>query len=648
MDETKTCERCGAVLPQDDRFAGRCPRCLMRVGLQPEPTGPRAWEPPPLAVLAAEFPQLELVGLVGRGGMGAVYEARQPALGRTVALKVLPDEVGEDPAFAERFEREARLLAQLDHPHIVRVYDAGRQGRRYYFLMEFVEGRNLRRLIRDGDVAPAQALAIVSQVCEALQYAHDQGVVHRDIKPENILVDTNGRVKIADFGLAKLTGADAPAGLLTRSDQAMGTMHYVAPEQLRRPLTVDHRADIYSLGVVFYELLTGDVPIGAFPPPSQSVAIDVRLDEVVLKSLAREPERRYQRADDVRTDVLSVSSSTGGGRGEDPGAAGAGAAGAGAAGGAGGAGGSHGAHDAGGADGAGGARGASGANGANGRSAADGARPEPRSRVPLIVGVALGCALLPLLLGVAAMMFLFAPTVQQEPQLPRERVVDEPILRDIEITPRTAGSHVLGWRPGPDPFRAPALDWRDGAPTLDLYLLRDLGADAAETAALSELVDELWGAYLALETAHTRVLANDTRCDLTSVGQFADEPPARLVAIDAFAAERRALADRLEQAAIELIGSGGWTQAGGPRWTRDLLPFGEQPVLLAMNETDLRAIVGVEVPNVGMEDRVLAAIPAPLRRFLEREAPESERGSPPAEKSGDSPRTAPRAAGLPR
>ena len=177
----------------------------------------------------------------------------------------------------------------------------------YYFLMEYVDGVNLRQLMQAGELTPQQALAIVPQICEALQFAHDEGVVHRDIKPENILLDKRGRVKIADFGLAKLAAGSPEEFTLTGTHQVMGTLRYMAPEQMEGSHAVDHRADIYSLGVVFYEMLTGELPLGRFEPPSKKVEIDVRLDEVVLRALEREPERRYQHASEVKTDVESIS-----------------------------------------------------------------------------------------------------------------------------------------------------------------------------------------------------------------------------------------------------------------------------------------------------------------------------------------------------
>ena len=318
MPEPGQCPQCGAKLPPDAP-PGVCPKCLLGLGFGSKtdnspslaataaPTPPGRFVAPQPAELAAHFPQLEILELLGQGGMGAVYKARQRQLGRLVALKILPPEVARDPAFAERFRREAQALAQLSHPQIVAVYDSGLAGGLYYFLMEFVDGVNLRRMLAEGKLSPAEALAIVPQVCEALQYAHDEGVVHRDIKPENILLDKKGRVKIADFGLARLIGQSRPDFTLTGTQQVMGTPHYMAPEQMERPQTVDHRADIYSLGVVFYEMLTGELPLGRFQAPSKKAILDVRLDEVVLRSLEKEPERRYQRASAVKTEVERIT-----------------------------------------------------------------------------------------------------------------------------------------------------------------------------------------------------------------------------------------------------------------------------------------------------------------------------------------------------
>jgi formylglycine-generating enzyme required for sulfatase activity/predicted Ser/Thr protein kinase len=318
MSQERRCPQCGAELPANTP-QGLCPACLLERGLESQrPTAdspsasqgsraPGGFSPPVPADLAPHFPNLEILELLGQGGMGAVYKARQPGLERLVALKVLPPGIGSGAAFAERFKREARSLARLNHPNIVAVYDFGEAAGLYYFVMEYVDGVNLRQMERTERLAPREALGIVVQVCEALQYAHDEGIVHRDIKPENILLDKKGRVKIADFGLAKLL-AKAPTDFtLTHPDQRMGTPAYMAPEQVEHPAEVDQRADIYSLGVVFYEMLTGELPLGRFQAPSQMVHVDVRLDEVVLKTLEKEPARRYQHASQVKTDVEEIS-----------------------------------------------------------------------------------------------------------------------------------------------------------------------------------------------------------------------------------------------------------------------------------------------------------------------------------------------------
>jgi hypothetical protein len=269
--------------------------------------GKPVFVPPPVEELAKLFPQLEIMELLGRGGMGAVYKARQLRLNRLVALKILSPEKQNDPQFAERFEREARALASLTHPNIVAVYDFGEVQGRFYLLMEFVDGPTLRQLLQARKLAPAEALGIVPKICEALQYAHEQGVIHRDIKPENILLDQKGQVKITDFGIAKILDLGPGDLSLTGAKDVMGTPHYMAPEQIEKPQTVDGRADIFSLGVVFYEMLTGELPLGKFPPPSQKAPVDVRVDEVVLHTLEKEPERRYQQASEVKTDVETIA-----------------------------------------------------------------------------------------------------------------------------------------------------------------------------------------------------------------------------------------------------------------------------------------------------------------------------------------------------
>lgn len=298
--------------------SGLDPAAMLAAGFesQPGPGGiaetapiPPAGDIPLPEAIAPEFPQLEILGILGRGGMGIVYCARQKALDRIVALKIINDRAASHPQFADRFQREARAMARLSHQNIVALHEFGTTpGGRHYFLMEYVDGANLRTILRAGRMEPAQALSIVPRICDALQYAHDEGIVHRDIKPENILVDRKGRVKIADFGLAKLLQPIDPAVGLTDSNMAMGTPHYMAPEQIERPLEVDHRADVYALGVVFYEMLTGELPMGRFASPSEKAAVDARIDDVVLQALARDRELRTQHASDVRSGIEAATS----------------------------------------------------------------------------------------------------------------------------------------------------------------------------------------------------------------------------------------------------------------------------------------------------------------------------------------------------
>jgi tRNA A-37 threonylcarbamoyl transferase component Bud32 len=284
------CPRCSA--PADEQtlreFGGVCPKCLLDFSEEQD---------------APAFPNLEILEMIGQGGMGVVYKARQKNLDRIVALKVLSPHLSDDPEFVERFTREAKALAQLGHPNIVGIHDSGIHDRVPYLVMEYVDGTPLRKVLASAKFTPDRALEVIPQICDALQYAHTHGVVHRDIKPENILIDRQGRVKIADFGLAKLSKMEESR--ITQSGYVMGTPRYMAPEQFEASGRVDHRADIYSLGVVFYEMLTGEVPMGRFKPPSAKADVDRRLDPVVLKSLEREPEDRYQSAGEVKERVAN-------------------------------------------------------------------------------------------------------------------------------------------------------------------------------------------------------------------------------------------------------------------------------------------------------------------------------------------------------
>ncbi|MGD9747251.1 MAG: protein kinase [Verrucomicrobiales bacterium] len=274
------------------------------------------------AELAPHFPQLEILDYLGRGGMGVVYKARQKSLNRLVALKLLAPERADDPQFAARFEKEAHALAALNHPNIVGVYDFGvtqtllSETPTYFLLMEFVDGVNLRQLLQTKRLTPKEALSIVPPVCEALQCAHDHGIVHRDIKPENLLIDKTGAVKIADFGIAKIIHRETDTPGCSGSEQTkasaslpLGTPDYAAPEQANG--TADHRADIYSLGVVLYEMLTGERPTAKLEAPSKRVQVDIRIDEIVLKALEKTPELRFATAAEFRAQVETVATEHG-------------------------------------------------------------------------------------------------------------------------------------------------------------------------------------------------------------------------------------------------------------------------------------------------------------------------------------------------
>jgi serine/threonine protein kinase len=308
MDTIRLCRHCGAAIPPEAP-RGTCAECGSHPGADPfAEAAEGALTPATPAELAPLFPGLEIMEVVGHGGMGTIYKARQPQLDRVVALKILSPELGRDPAFAQRFSREAQALAKLNHTNIVRVFDFGQAGGFFYLLMEYVDGVTLRALIGQKAIHAEEAQRIVIEICHALQYAHEEGIVHRDIKPSNILLDKKGRVKIADFGLAQLIGQDArDSSAGGRPTMVMGTPQFMAPEQLERPWKVDRRADIYSVGVVLYEMLTGELPVGRIEPPSHKAGVDPRLDEIVMRALAKHPRRRYQNANEFRAAVEAAT-----------------------------------------------------------------------------------------------------------------------------------------------------------------------------------------------------------------------------------------------------------------------------------------------------------------------------------------------------
>ena len=271
-------------------------------------------------VLAGRY---RLKRLIAKGGMAEVWEAFDDILGRPVAVKVLLPHLAADDSFRERFRREAIAAARLAHPNVVATFDTGTDGGVTFIVMELVDAPNLRHLLnQSGPMAPGRAVHIASQVADALTYAHKAGIVHRDVKPPNILVCTDGRVKVADFGIAKAVEDTQapPAESLTSTGSIIGTAQYLSPEQVDGA-PVDGRTDVYSLGVVLYEMLCGRPPFSGetemavalqhvttnpLPPRQVRAGIPRALEEVVLRAMAKRPEARYQSAGELHTALLSV------------------------------------------------------------------------------------------------------------------------------------------------------------------------------------------------------------------------------------------------------------------------------------------------------------------------------------------------------
>lgn len=268
----------------------------------------RGWDIPSPEELTALLPHdtYHVEGLLGQGGMGAVYKATQKRLQRKVAIKIMCQDQGQDYGFEERFRREALALAQLNHPNIVNVIDYGEASAEYlYIVMEYVDGTDLLGVIRSRQMTQELALSILPQICDALQFAHDNGIVHRDIKPANILLTRDGRVKVADFGLAKRF--DVESAFHTLTGTGMGTPDYAAPEQFSPIASVDHRADIYALGVMIYQMITGTMPRGAWKYPSEIVHVDTHWDQIVSRALQTDPQERYASVSDVKTDLSTIT-----------------------------------------------------------------------------------------------------------------------------------------------------------------------------------------------------------------------------------------------------------------------------------------------------------------------------------------------------
>ena len=296
------------------------PPVLTDVGLEhtvassrPKDESERDDDEPTSSTAIPRVPGYELLELLGKGGMGEVWRARQVSLSRNVAVKLLPPRFAKDKEFVARFDKEATALAALSHPGVVQIIDRGQAGDHYFFVMELVTGINLREMMNSGKLTVRDALRIGAQIARAIDYAHEQKVVHRDLKPENILVDARGHVKIADFGLAGMKGSERDISL-TATSVAMGTVNYMAPEQRRDAKHVDHRADLYSMGVLLYEMLTGELPIGRFKLPSQRVVgLDSRIDDVVGGLLETEAEARPSRANTVAEALEAMVPSSSGG-----------------------------------------------------------------------------------------------------------------------------------------------------------------------------------------------------------------------------------------------------------------------------------------------------------------------------------------------
>jgi len=323
------CIKCDTPLPSEGH-GNLCKDCAEKIKTMAETEVFSEYSPqvpPNIALIQQAFPQLEIISQLGHGGMGEVFKARQVHLDRYVAVKILSSDLAERPAFAKRFAREGKILAKLNHPNIVSVFDFGQatvdlpDGKKlswFYLILEFVDGVNLRQAMLDKSITPNQAVAIIPQICSALQYAHNEGVLHRDIKPENILLDSKGQIKIADFGIGKLVqepaehdheSDEANTSILTQVGTVLGTPKYMAPEQLESPNLVDHRADIYSLGLVFYELLTGSLP--GVTPSEQSThsSLEAPIDTIVYKAIKRNRSERYQSAEEFRAVVEDVINS---------------------------------------------------------------------------------------------------------------------------------------------------------------------------------------------------------------------------------------------------------------------------------------------------------------------------------------------------
>lgn len=306
------CDKCDYSFDASVALGGSCPRCLL-LGVDEEIEEPGTEVATDSAAMievdevAAELPGFEIEERIGHSAMSTVWRARERVLDRCVAIKLLRN-LSHEASFVERFTREARVMARLHHPNIVVLHSFGRtRSNHCYLVMELVEGTDLAHLLRQKVLSLPQILAIIIEVCEALRHAHELGFVHRDVKPGNVLIDARGHVKMADFGLARLTRANDPSTIsITKLGYVVGTPHYISPEQASGNGHEDHRADIFSLGVMLYEMITGELPRGVFSPPSSKFKTDKRLDRIVMRAMQEEPEKRYQSVRELSAEIQKI------------------------------------------------------------------------------------------------------------------------------------------------------------------------------------------------------------------------------------------------------------------------------------------------------------------------------------------------------
>ena len=309
-----------AVPPAVDPTIQQSPAAYAVPAMSTTPPGTN----PPLGAGTRQIGKYIVKGELGRGGMGAVYLAEQPGLGREVAIKELILSPAADPTALMRFLQEAQVMARTSHPNLVQVHDLEQIGDANYIVLEFVRGRSLRERVNQGPIPQPQIFAIMHGVLQALDYAHKHAIVHRDMKPENVLLSDEGNVKVADFGIARLTDDSGAGSTATKTGTTVGTPQYMSPEQVASS-KVDGRSDLYSAGIMLYELVAGQPPFtaseadGPFtlmakhvqaPPKPPSVhrpGLDMRLEEVILKSLSKRPEERYQTGEEFDDAISRIA-----------------------------------------------------------------------------------------------------------------------------------------------------------------------------------------------------------------------------------------------------------------------------------------------------------------------------------------------------